>query len=100
MQATHLLPPDSCPLTPAANPGSVARPGWLRWEDEQSPVARGSSQRRISMFTARLRSVGVLAAVALLGAAWLNVSALGADDEAALRRRALALNDVTGEDTI
>jgi tetratricopeptide (TPR) repeat protein len=45
------------------------------------------------------RSLCVLTA-AVLSVAWLAFPARAADDDAALRRRALALNDVTGDDPI
>jgi tetratricopeptide (TPR) repeat protein len=51
------------------------------------------------MVTARVGTLSGLAALVVLGVAWLAGPARAADDDA-LKRKALALNEVTGEDPI
>ena len=51
------------------------------------------------MVTARVSTLSGLAALVVLGVAWLAGPAR-AEDEDALKRKALALNEVTGEDPI
>jgi tetratricopeptide (TPR) repeat protein len=52
------------------------------------------------MFSARVGRSSLLAVVALLATAWLAVAAPAPDEDKDLRKQALKLNDVTGDDPI